>query len=262
MKAYVINLDRDPERMAHIERQGKQFGIDWHRVPATDKLDEGIAARAARARPGLLGFTMSAGAIAVFESHRKTWKLIVESGDSHGAVFEDDVVCSKELPDFLSTAEWIPPDCDVMKLETFLERTTIRTKPARLFSGRRIVRLYGRHLGACAYIVSRGAAERLLAQSENFTDPVDEFLFNAQSLHFPRLTLYQVDPAPCIQGGLLGLEGKADYMKSSNDQNLKLRKKPYRNLVHYLTRKVVRLWGKLLELFGYRERRRIEFRPD
>lgn len=258
MKAYVINLDRDPERMAHMERQGKQFGIDWRRVPATDKLDGDIAARAAHARPGLLGFAMSAGAIAVFESHRKAWELIVDSDDSHGAVFEDDVVCSKELPAFLATAEWIPPDCDVMKIETF-DRATIGAKPAHLFSGRRIVRLHGRHLGAAAYIVSRSAAQRLLAASENFTDPVDEFLFNAQSLHFPRLTLYQLDPAPCIQGGLLGLDEKAGYLKTSNDSNKRPRKAEY-TFARFVKRKVSRLAEKLSLLFGILERRKIEFR--
>ena len=160
-------------------------------------------------------FIISAGAIAVFESHRKAWKLIVDSGDSHGAVFEDDVVCSKELPAFLS-ADWIPPDCDVIKLETFLDRATIRVTPACRFSGRRIVRLYGRHLGTSAYVISRSAAERLLAASGNFSDPVDEFLFNAQSLHFPRLTLYQLDPAPCIQGGFLNDHQNVEYLKSRN----------------------------------------------
>jgi glycosyl transferase family 25 len=178
MKAYVINLDRDPERMARIIEQGKQIGIDWRRVPAVDKLDGEIAARASRAIPGLLGFTMSAGAIACFESHRKVWRLIVDSGESHGAVFEDDVVCSKDLPAFLST-EWIPPDCHVMKLETFLERATISAKSDD-FLGRRIVRLYGRHLGTSGYIISRGAAERLLTASANFSDAVDEFIFNSQ----------------------------------------------------------------------------------
>jgi glycosyl transferase, family 25 len=257
MKAYVINLDRDPERMAQIERQGTQFGIDWHRVPATDKLDAEIAERAARAQPGLLGFAMSAGAIAVFESHRKVWKLIVDSGDSHGAVFEDDVVCSRDLPRFLS-AEWIPADCDVMKLETYRERATMRVSPASQFSGRRVVQLFGRHLGACAYVISRGAAERLLAASETFSDPVDEFLFNAQSLHFPRLTLYQLDPAPCIQGSLLNPDEDADYLRSRNDSNEKPRSARY-TFRKYATRKILRLGEKLSLLFHVLERRKVDF---
>lgn len=258
MKAYVINLDRDRERMAHMERQGKQFGINWTRIPAADKLEPGIAGRAARARPGLLGFVISAGAIGCFESHRKAWKLIVDSGDSHGAVFEDDAVCSAALPEFLATAEWIPPDCDIVKLETF-GRTTIGTKPARVFAQRRIVRLHGRHLGSSAYIISRGAAERLLALSKDFADPVDEFLFNAQSRHFPRLTLYQLDPAPCIQGAHLGLDEKADYMKSSNDPNKKPRKAQY-TFRKYVTRKLSRLIEKLSIVTGRLERRKIDFR--
>jgi glycosyl transferase family 25 len=262
MKAYVINLDRDPERMAHMERQGKQFGIDWQRVAAADKLDERIAARAARAQPSLLGFSMSAGAMAVFESHRKAWKLIVDSGEDHGAVFEDDTICGGGLAQLLATSDWIPADCDVAKLETFLVRATVSTTPASEYMGRKTLRLYGRHLGACAYVVSRRTAERLLRLTETITDPVDEFLFNEQSMHFPRLTLYQVDPAPCVQAMLLGKDQEQGLLISSNDRNLKLGKKRYRSLAHYLTRKIVRLWGKLLELLRYRERRLIEFRPD
>lgn len=256
MKAYVINLDRDPERMAQIERQGKQFSINWYRVPAVDKLDKRIAERAIRAQPGLLGFAMSAGAIAVFESHRKAWMLIVESGDSHGAVFEDDVVCSEELPQFLS-AEWIPADCDVMKLETFLERATIRVRSHRVL-GRRVVQLFGRHLGACAYVISRAAAERLLIASKDFTDPVDEFLFNTQSMLFPSLRLYQLDPAPCVQGGLLKPHENADHLKSRNDANDNPNAAQY-TYRQYTKRKIVRLWEKLALAFNVLERRKIDF---
>jgi glycosyl transferase family 25 len=256
MKAYVINLDRDPERMGQIRRQGEKFGINWSRVPAIDKMEKEIVERAARSEPGLLGFEMSAGAIAVFESHRKVWRLIIESGDSHGAVFEDDIVCSKELPQFLST-EWIPPDCDVMKLETFMERATIRVSPYR-FSGRTVAQLFGRHLGAGAYIISREAAKRLLVASEDFADPVDEFLFNAQSMLFPRLTLYQVDPAPCVQGGLLTPGTDADHLKSRNDWNDKPMPARY-TYRRYITRKIVRLGEKLSLLFGLLQRRKIEF---
>lgn len=262
MKAYLINLDRDRERLAHIEQQGKACGINWIRVAAVDKFEEGIARRAEKTVPGRLGFIMSAGALACFESHRKAWKLIVDSGEDHGAVFEDDTICANGLAQLLSTSEWIPANCDVAKLETFLERATVSTSPTSVYLGRKTLRLYGRHLGACAYVISRRAAMRLLSLTQDITDPVDEVLFNEQSMHFSRLRLYQVDPAPCIQAMLLGKDKEQHFLKSSNDQNLKLKKKPYGNLVHYLTRKVVRLWGKLLELFGYRERRRIEFRPD
>ncbi|WP_309083168.1 glycosyltransferase family 25 protein [Chelativorans sp.] len=262
IKAYVINLDRDRERWAHVERQGQQLGIAWTRVVAVDKLEEAIAQRAAGARPGALGFIMSAGAIACFESHRKVWRLIVDSGDEYGAVFEDDVVCSQALPAFLSSTDWLPGGCDVAKLETFLVKATVSTTPATTYMQRKVLRLYGRHLGACAYVISRQTAARLLPLTETPADPVDEVLFNAQSMLFPPLTLYQVDPAPCIQGMLLEMDQDHEYLKSSNDRNAKLANKRYRNTAHYLTRKVVRLWGKLLEAFGHRERRRIEFTPD
>jgi glycosyl transferase, family 25 len=262
MKAYVINLDRDRQRWAHMERQGLQHGIAWTRVPAIDKYDEAIAARAAAARPGLLGFTMTAGAIACFESHRKAWRMILDSGDAYGAVFEDDSVCSPVLADFISGTDWIPADCDVAKFETFLVKATVGTRPATTRMGRKVLRLYGRHLGSCAYVISRRAIERLLPLTENSADPVDEVLFNAQSKLFPRLTLYQVDPAPCVQAMLLDMGEEHEHLKSRNDSNPKLKKKPYRDVAHYLTRKTSRLWGKLAEAFKYRERRRIEFTPE
>lgn len=261
MKAYVINLDRDRDRMAHITRQGEELGISWVRVAAVDKLDEEIADRAANGRRGLLGFTISAGAIACFESHRKAWRLIVESEEPYGAVFEDDVVCSPDLPRFLSSGDWIPADGDIVKLETFLARATITARPAASIAERKVVRLHGRHLGACAYVISRKAAERLLAASEAFADPVDEFLFNVQSLQFPRLVLYQVDPAPCIQGMLLGLDGEEAHLKSSNDRNPEPEKRRVGGgMRRYLARKGTRLWEKGLLLVGERERRAITFR--
>lgn len=260
MKAYVINLDRDTERMAHVARQGAEHGIDWLRVPAVDKRNEEIVRRAGKARPGRLGFTMSAGAIACFESHRKAWKQVVDSGEPYGAVFEDDVVCAPGLAELLSKTDWIPVDCDIAKLETFLDKATIKTKPAAEFAGRRIVRLYGRHLGGCGYVISRSAAERLLSETRDFADPVDEILFNVQSMQFPPLTLYQVDPAPCIQAMLLGMDEREDHLKSTNDLNAKPQKKAALGPRKYVARKALRLAEKLLLLAKYRERRSIPFK--
>lgn len=257
MKAYVINLDRDRERWSHMEAQGANLGIQWVRVAAVDKRSPEIAERAAHALPGRLGFIISAGAIACLESHRKAWRMIADGGDPYAAVFEDDVVCSSALSDFLANDDWIPADCDVVKLETVLQRATVSARASSRHCRRNIVRLHGRHLGSGAYVIARKTAARLLPVTEGFLDPVDEVLFNVQSTLFPSLTLYQVDPAPCIQGSVLGLDKTEAHLKSDNEANVKEpRKQAYRNNPR---RKAARLWEKVLLVAGLRERRIIQF---
>ena len=36
LKAYLINLDRSPERLAFMDEQLKRLGVDYKRVPAVD----------------------------------------------------------------------------------------------------------------------------------------------------------------------------------------------------------------------------------
>lgn len=238
LTAYVINLDRDVERWARMERLGRQFGIAWTRVTAVDKNDPAIIARAEKMPLSFYGAVIGPGAVACFESHRKIWREIVSSDATYAAIFEDDVHFSDGLKPFLSSTDWIPADSDLVRLETRLKRAKLG-RPAERHFGRRVARLLSTQMGTAAYVISKQAAARLLDLSEGFRDPVDEFLFSEGSPHFAQLTVYQVIPAPCIPGKNMGLDKTEPYLRSGLKADRVLRKRD-RSLVEKLAHESVK----------------------
>ena len=116
----------------------------------------------------------------------KAWKLLVSSKDSYGIILEDDVELSDEFRDLLCSKSWIPKGADLIKLEKFLP-----TKISKILIGksltqalgetRHVHKMYSRHTGAAAYLLSVNGANRLLKCKTKYTVPVDHLLFNENS---------------------------------------------------------------------------------
>jgi len=72
-------------------------------------------------------------------------------------------------------------------------------------AGFQIARLYSRHTGAAAYVISRGAAQMLLGGVERYSLPVDHLLFNPNnSPVFAGLAPWQMIPAIAKQQQFVG----------------------------------------------------------
>jgi glycosyl transferase, family 25 len=187
MKIYLINLDRHPERLAHMRKQ--LDGVAFQRVSAVDG-----ALRPPTTR-GLTRFEL-----ACLESHRTAWRKFLASADSLACFLEDDVHVRPGFAALLSEAKW-PEDAHTVKLDTYFQKVRLGER-LRESGGREIVKLYTRHESAAAYILSRHGAARYLELTESASQPADYAVFpNA-----PRrlgLNIYQLVPAIAIQDHLL-----------------------------------------------------------
>ena len=192
MKVYVINLDRHPERLAHMRNQLSDVGFE--RVAAVDGAGNPKGMR------GLTGFEL-----ACLESHRNAWLLFIRRSDAHACFLEDDVHFSPDFAALVKTDGWIPPDAHSIKLDTYLQEVKLgERRPAPC--SREIARLYTRHESSAAYILSREGAERYLALTASAVLPADYSLFPRR----PRtlgLHVYQLMPAIAVQDHLLRRDG-------------------------------------------------------
>jgi len=206
MDLYVINLARRPDRLASMEQQAERLGLGLTRLDALDAKDSAPAAidRWFRAN-GPLG-EIPKGDKCCSLSHRMAWEKLLASGASHAAVLEDDVVLKDGAGFALGNSTWIPQGLDLIKLEHYGPpgQSVLLSDFRDVGSGFRLARIHSRHTGAAAYILSRRAAEMLLAISR-FDLPVDHLLFNPNnSPVFARLRPWQLLPVVARQQDFVG----------------------------------------------------------
>lgn len=214
MKAYVINLDRRPDRLAFFRDQAAERGFDFTRIVAVDGTDPALIARAATLPAGFTGYRRGPYQLACFESHRKAWRAILESGAPLGLVMEDDVILTPDFSRFLAD-DWVPADADLVRLETYMTPARFDRAAAGQVGDRAIRRMRSTMGGAGAYVISRRAAGLFLQATETLFDGVDEVLFNTRSPLFLQMTIYQLIPAPAIQGHRQQGARQEDWAQSS-----------------------------------------------
>ncbi len=187
MQVYVINLDRDQDRLTHMQRQ--LHTVPFTRVRAIDGTKKPEAVK------GLTRFEM-----ACLESHRVAWRQFLNGPDGYACFLEDDIHISPGFAAIVKDSSWVPTDAHSVKLDTYLQTVKLGERRT-IFDGRQVARLYTRHESSAAYLLSRTGAERYLELTANPTLPADYALFpkNARKLG---LRIYQLVPAVAIQDHL------------------------------------------------------------
>ena len=188
MKVYLINLDRHPDRLAHMRNQLNR--IAFERVSAVDGSNQPPTAK------GLTRFEL-----ACLESHRVAWRQFLASPAAHACFLEDDLHIWPGFAALVGSEAWIPADAHSIKLDTYLQTVELGDKRAAI--GRReLARLYSRHQSSAAYVLTREGAARYLELTADASLPADYSLFP----NHPRrvgLRIYQLVPAIAIQDHLL-----------------------------------------------------------
>lgn len=173
IKAFILHMDRATQRRAQVERLTAALPIPSEVLPATDGagLSANEVAKAyvrERYRPRY-PFRLQPAEIGVFLSHRAAWRRIIDDGLDFALIFEDDaeidpaaIQCAIEVAktESASTGYICLPADRLTAVGAAPSLTRPSTPPLR----------------AIAQIVSRSAAERLLALTEPFDRPIDSFV--------------------------------------------------------------------------------------
>ena len=173
---FVINLDRDVERMTSLAGSLKSLGLDYVRVPAVlgkevpgweQLVDSGPYAdrnRNVMPRPGEVG---------CYLSHLKAMEEFLRTDAPWCVILEDDVeVLPTCLPVLAALGE--KDDWDLAKLFCFHSGMPVRKRA--LTPTHRLVVHLTRTTSSAAYAVNRRAAETMLKSMRPITEQVDHAL--------------------------------------------------------------------------------------
>ena len=151
MDIYVINLDRHPQRLAHMTTQLR--GLAFHRITAIDGRDlSGPEHRIpGRHRAGQLLTRYERACIA---SHRIALDAFLQSGARHACILEDDLLISPDFSTFMTDGDWMQAAWDVVKIETTMKKNLVGTDTIA-GRDRHLVSLYSFNAGGAGYVVSR-----------------------------------------------------------------------------------------------------------
>jgi len=121
MKTFVINLDKNPDRLASMKRQLDAFGIEFERFPAIygKNLTKAELRRCYNRFRSILvnGKPMQLGEIGCALSHALVYKRMIEENIPVALIFEDDV---QFLPRFPEVLKYASEQIDLTKKQVIL----------------------------------------------------------------------------------------------------------------------------------------------
>ncbi len=173
---YVINLDRDKERLASVSANLEALGLGFERLPAVMGKDvpgwEQLVDLPTYAWRNRLD-TPRAGEVGCYLSHLKALDTFLQTDAPWCVVLEDDVevlpACAEVLRALSEKDDW-----DLVKLFNFHSGMPVRKRS--LGPGHHLVVHLTRTTSSAAYVVNRRGAERLIQSMRPITEQVDHAL--------------------------------------------------------------------------------------
>ena len=233
MKIYLINLDRNPERLAHMREQLN--GAAFERISAVD------GSKLSPTRRGLSRFEL-----ACLESHKLAWRQFLNGSEDCACFLEDDLHVWPSFAALTASGSWIPPDAHSIKLDTYLQKVELGEKQVAV-GNRQIARLYSRHQSSAAYILTRKGAARYLDLTASAPLPADYALFPRHPRRLG-LHIYQLCPAIAIQDHLLEPNQGRQAFTTAMGANDRIATMPDSSMLEKLGRESVRLAGQVAGL--------------
>tara|TARA_B110001450_G_C17582121_1_gene465395 strand:+ start:75 stop:875 length:801 start_codon:yes stop_codon:yes gene_type:complete len=179
---WVINLKKRPDRLLKIGNQLDQMGLSWERIDAVDGRNCDKKLLNISRKSGKIG-SLSKSVRGCTASHFKFWKLLSLSNFMYGIILEDDVELSNDFKDLVCDSSWIPNTSNIIKLEKFAGHRASKLLlgppiSSALNNTRTIHKMYSKHAGTGAYLMTKSGAEIASNWTKLFSVPVDHLLFN------------------------------------------------------------------------------------
>lgn len=248
MKNLVISLNSKTERRQHIATEFQEHNVNFEFF---DALTPDIAAPYAQT----LGLDLdksqlTSTELACMMSHVAVWKKAINERIPYITVFEDDIYLGVDAELLLNNHEWIQPDWNIIKIESFYKKVHLSSKSYDVLSKKRhIAQLKSKNLGAAGYILSLQGAEILLKYIlHSDIQPIDETIFN-YFISQKQEPIFQMVPALCVQEMILKESQECLSLPSSLEKERKVRqdresmkKKEHQTILFKINREIGRVF--------------------
>ena len=196
MRAFVINLDRAPERWTHMAAALALAGIEACRVSALDgkTLRPTPAQYSAGRYRWLHGRTGTREEVGCYLSHLKALDEFLATDEEHALICEDDLTFKTDLPGVISALLQIQARWNIVRLTGLSDGNSFRVR--RLSGDYHLAVSLGRMKGTGAYLVDRRAARAFCRHLLPMRLPYDH-AFDRE--WFYGLTCAAVSPFPISQ---------------------------------------------------------------
>lgn len=233
MKIFVINLEKDKDRLDYMANSLSQFNFkNWERIDAVY----------GKYLPDLekYGKILNPSQIGCYLSHLKTYQKIVDQNLDYGVILEDDVTLTEWFPKLEEILQSVPKDFDVIWVGNcqgkwprnpcniipdydydFLEHRKIGDYVYEITKD--CLETDNYPIGCYGVVVSRSFAEKFLSIpfKDHFKRPIDNFLVENNSLK-----RYMTVPSIIIHCYEFG----SNIDETSNHPDLKDKINPYENI--------------------------------
>ena len=175
MWVFVINLDRDRDRLTRMIAECDRVGLTFERFAAVDgrHLESDLRDQFFDGEE-LHEPAFTPGEIGVYASHLRIHRLLESRDGAYALVFEDDVAMADDLVPTIEAAVKAAGDWDIIRLSN---ATKSVFKPvAELGGGRELVKYWTIPNSAGAYLISRTGAIKFVDAYVKRTLPIDEDL--------------------------------------------------------------------------------------
>lgn len=260
---HLINLDKDSDRLAHMDASLSKLGLPYSRFPAV-KGSNLTPEQAADAEEMALAHLSPAEAGCLL-SHLTIWEKVAESDTPLALILEDDLHFA---PGFGELVAYLDRHVDeaaneIHRFETFFARVTLARQSCYAFDGRQGFHMHSNHAGAAAYLLSRKTARTLLSCKGSLRHLPDTEMFDPERRAANGFKVVQWLPAPCVQDMLIpsnkGLQSNLASARYDDRAGITRHDKGFaRALKKVLRPAYTRMYSLLLSARG-RMRRHIRF---
>lgn len=239
----VVSLVEEYTRREHIDHLFAQQGLDFDYFDAINKQQIDVTLQ--KHELSVNTDKVSLGETACYLSHYCLWQQVIDNDMLYLMVFEDDIYFSKNAKVLLSDLDWLPPNFDVVKLETMYGQVMI-DKGVPLLAEHKLCRMKSRHMGMAGYIISQAGAKKLVAITKalGIDRPVDHIMFD-DLIDQKKSAMYQVFPAICIQDKILDMQSERFASCLEHERQSRPVKKIKLTQAQKVNRELARLWKQL-----------------